>query len=317
MTARALRKEFGDHVAVDDVDLVVPAGVVLGIVGPSGCGKTTLMRLITGISRPTSGELEVFGVEPTKLTSTMRRRFGYMPQLPVLFPNLTLWGNLTFAASVYGMPLRGQRKRLKELLDFVDLSAHRNKLLAHCSGGMQRRLTLAATMVHDPELLVMDEPTAGVDPILRARFWEKFRELRDQGKTLLVPTQYVGEAANCDLVAIMSSGRLLTMVAPADMSRFAFDGDPMLVAFDGRLAGADVARLRDAPFVSSARWVDDGLLVVLEDAERDRDHLNAMLTSIGIDSTVAPYDASYDDMFVSIIERDRAAHADAPSELAA
>jgi len=297
-------KTYGSQTAVDGVSLSVPPGTIVGLIGPSGCGKTTLVKLMTGIARPTSGQVRVFGTDPVDFDTATRRRFGYMPQLPVLFPNLTVWGNLGFMASVYGMSLRHRRRRLAELLELVDLGQHRGKLLSECSGGMQRRLTLAATLVHDPELLFLDEPTAGVDPILRERFWEHFRSLRDQGRTIVVPTQYVGEAVACDLVAVMAAGRLVTVRDPHDLARFAYGGVPMEVAVtDGWVTGAELAELRAQPFVRSAVRTDEGLRAVVDDPTVDVERLRTHLERTqAIVSGIAPLEPSFDDIFVRIIE---------------
>ncbi len=223
---RGVRVVYGDQPALDGIDLVVQPGSIVGVIGPSGCGKSTLVRAITGIERPTEGEVRVFGIDPAAATSRQRGRLGYMPQLPVLFPHLSVAANLSFVASLYWVPWRGRRSRLAGLLDLVDLGPHRRKLVAELSGGMQRRLTLAATLVHDPRLLVLDEPTAGVDPLLRERFWSHFRNLRDEGRTIVVPTQYVNEAVSCDTVAVMAAGRLLIVETPDRLVELAYDGDP-------------------------------------------------------------------------------------------
>jgi ABC-2 type transport system ATP-binding protein len=301
---RAAGKVYGTQTAVDDITLTVPPGLIVGLIGPSGCGKTTLVKLMTGIARPTSGEVRVFGQDPVAFDTATRRRFGYMPQLPVLFPNLTVWGNLGFMSSVYGMSLRHRRRRLTELLDLVDLGQHRRKLLSECSGGMQRRLTLAATLVHDPELLFLDEPTAGIDPILRERFWEHFRTLRDDGRTIVVPTQYVGEAVACDLVAVMAAGRLITVSSPDGLARFAFGGVPLRVDIgDGWVTGNELAGLRAQPYVRSAQRTDDGLTVVVDDPERDTQHLRAQLAATqAVVTDITPLEPSFDEIFVRIVE---------------
>jgi len=301
---RGVTKDFSEQRALDEVDLTIPAGVIVGLIGPSGCGKSTLIRLLTGIARPTTGTVRVFGSDPASFNTRQRRRFGYMPQLPVLFPNLTVWGNLNFIASVYGMSLRRRRRHLLRLLELVDLSEHRHKRLAECSGGMQRRLTLAATLVHDPEVLYLDEPTAGVDPILRERFWEHFRTLRDQGHTVVVPTQYVGEAVSCDVVAVMAAGRVITMQRPDTLARFAYGGEPLSVDLgDGWLSGPQLATLRQQPFVRSVRRTDEGLTVAVDDAAVDVVRLQQFLAAAGIGvRQVTPMDPTFDEMFVLIIE---------------
>ena len=173
---------YGDRGGVGGIDLDVEPGTILGLIGPSGCGKTTLLRVLAGVTVPTGGDVRVLGRSPMSFTAADRAQIGYLPQLPVLFPNLSVWRNLNFVASLYGVGLR-RRRRLREVLRFVDLLGDRRKRFRALSGGMQRRLALAATLVHDPELLLLDEPTAGVDPLLRERFWEHFRSLRDAGRT--------------------------------------------------------------------------------------------------------------------------------------
>jgi ABC-2 type transport system ATP-binding protein len=222
--AAGLVKRFGSELALDHVDLVVPSASIVGVIGPSGGGKTTLIRILTGVMAPTAGQVVVLGSNPTTAGASQRRRIGYMPQESVLFPNLSVWSNLQFVASLYAMPVR-RRRRLRGLLELVDLWEHRHKRLDRCSGGMQRRVALAATLVNDPELLFLDEPTAGVDPLLRERFWERFRAVRDAGRTIVVSTQYVGEAALCDLVAVMDHGRLIALASPDDLRRQALGVD--------------------------------------------------------------------------------------------
>jgi ABC-2 type transport system ATP-binding protein len=213
ISAKNLTKKFGGETAVQDVSFDVPRASIFGFIGPSGSGKTTTVRLLTGVYTPTEGEVIVLDRNPAKFSQGERARLGYMPQLFVLYPNLTVWENINFAASLYGMSLfRG--KRLKEALTFVELYEHRSKLARNISGGMLRRLSLAATLVHDPQLLFLDEPTAGIDPVLRRKFWDHFRELKDQGRTIFITTQYVSEADNCDLVGVQNNGKLILVDTP-------------------------------------------------------------------------------------------------------
>ena len=308
VVTEGLVKSFGDDRVLDGIDLTIPRGSILGLIGPSGCGKTTLVRQLIGLDAPTEGEVRTLGEVPTKFSTSTRSRLAYMPQLPVLFPTLSLWGNLTFISSVYGMRLRGRRHRLQRLLDLVDLRGDRHKQLADCSGGMQRRLSLAAALVHDPELMFLDEPTAGVDPILRARFWEHFRTLRDEGRTIVVPTQYVGEAAMCDLVAVISSGRLLTVLPPEQLGEFAHGGHVLLYTSSDDLRRADIDRLAALDGVRRVGRTDDGLRVVVADAEVDAPRVERELDSLGVTAEKVPFDPSYEDLFVTIVERDRAEH---------
>ncbi len=301
--ARDLERTYGGKGGLGHVTLEVPPGVIVGLVGPSGCGKTTLIRVLAGISRPTGGEVRVLGREPAHFTNTDRARLGYMPQQSVLFPTLSVWQNLGFAASLNGVGLR-RRRRMKDLLTFVGLLGDRRKLLARCSGGMQRRLALAATLVHDPELLLLDEPTAGIDPILRERFWDRFRQLRDQGRTLLVSTQYVGEAAECDLVAVMDHGRLVTFGTPQALRQQAFGGDVVEVRpQQGWLTRQELGRIAAEPWAISVTQRAETVVVVVADAEATLPLVVAHFERAGlavdaIEATVP----SYDDVFVALIE---------------
>lgn len=217
-------KHFLREVAVHGLNFKIPRGIIIGLIGPSGCGKTTTVRLSTGIYSPSEGEVRLLGLDPRRFNPYQRQLMGYMTQLFTLYPDLTVGENMNFAASLYGIGF-SRGKRIRQLLDFVELSPSSNKLARNISGGMQRRLALAATLVHDPALLFLDEPTAGIDPILRRKFWDHFQELRNSGKTVFVTTQYVNEAAYCDLVGIMSDGQLLSLESPDNLRRLAYGGD--------------------------------------------------------------------------------------------
>ncbi len=243
-----LTKQFGGQAAVENVSFDVPRGAVFGYIGPSGSGKTTTIRLLTGVYRPTAGEITVLGQPPTRFNQSMRARLGYMPQLFVLYPHLTVWENMNFAASLYGVtPFR--RKILEEALDFVELQEHRGKLARQISGGMQRRLSLAATLIHRPELIFLDEPTAGIDPVLRRKFWDHFKELQNEGRTLFITTQYVNEAAYCDLVGVMAEGRLVAVDTPDGLRHRALGGELIDLRTSAPLSMAQENEIRRMPFV--------------------------------------------------------------------
>lgn len=222
ISLRGVGKQFDDRWIVRDLDVDVAAGTILGMVGPSGCGKTTTVRLITGVYRPDEGEVMVLGADPTTRPTSRRTAVGYLPQSPVLFDDLTLWENLNFHASLNGMRWR-RGDRLRELLSLVALDGEQRKLVRDASGGMRRRLALAATLVHDPALLILDEPTAGIDPILRRQLWDHFRQLGDLGRTVVVTTQHVDEAANCDIVVVLDEGRVVAVGSPDELRQAAID----------------------------------------------------------------------------------------------
>src|SRR6195256_3878061 len=218
-------RRYGDMAAVDDISLQVNAGTILGVIGPSGSGKTTMIRMLTGTLEPTSGNLTVLGHTPRKFTRHAREKIGYMPQHFVLYEELTASENLSFVASLFGLlwPKRG--RRVTEAVKLVELWDARGRRARQLSGGMQRRLELACALVHDPVLLFVDEPTAGLDPMLRQKVWTEFRRLRELGRTLVVTTQNVGEADYCDSVAVLARGRLIALAAPDDLRRMALGGE--------------------------------------------------------------------------------------------
>ncbi|HSM71265.1 MAG TPA: ABC transporter ATP-binding protein [Anaerolineales bacterium] len=264
---RDLTKSFGDEVAVDSLNMSIPKGSIFGLVGPSGCGKTTTIRLLTGIYRPTEGEISVLGKNPAEFSSKDREKLGYLLQHFVLYPDLTVWENLNFSASFYGVGMF-RNKRLNELLDFVELSEHKNKISRVLSGGMNRRLSLAATLVHNPELIFLDEPTAGIDPILRQKFWDYFKDLQKDGRTLLITTQYVGEAEYCDLVGIMFEGRLLQVDTPDKLRRSAFGGEIVALIANERIDYEHRKHFESLPFVNGkVKVVDDNEIEIIVEGD--------------------------------------------------
>lgn len=298
-----LTKRFANEAAVEGVTFSVPQGTIFGFIGPSGSGKTTTIRMLTGYYAPTEGIVEVFGRAPTKFSQGMRARIGYMPQLFVLYPNLSVWENLNFAASVYGMSFRRQ-KQLFEVLDFVDLKDHRNKLARNISGGMQRRLALAATLVHDPDLVFLDEPTAGIDPMLRAKFWDRFRDMRQDGRTLFVTTQYVGEAAYCDLVGVMGDGRLLAVDTPHGLRYQAFGGDIVDLRTAEMLDYRLVRQLDDLHLIKGnmIRTSDHSVRFTVEEASTAMPAIMEWCREQGVViESIEEYQPPFDDVFVEIV----------------
>jgi ABC-2 type transport system ATP-binding protein len=225
LTAASLTR--GRVTLVHELSFRIEPATICGLLAPSGGGKTTTLRLITGVYLPTTGMVRVFGRSPDRFTLADRGRIGYMPQQFVLYPGLSVRRNLEFVAGIYGLAGAARTARIDELLATVDLTAARDRQAGRLSGGMQRRLQLAATMLHQPDLLIIDEPTAGIDPILRARFWEYFRHLRDAGRTLLITTQYVTEAEHCDQVVMLRAGRIVAAGSPEAIRARAFGAEAL------------------------------------------------------------------------------------------
>jgi ABC-2 type transport system ATP-binding protein len=308
-----LTRCFGQQTVLDRVDLDVRAGTIVGLIGPSGCGKTTLIRTMVGIRQPDAGEISVLGTTPSEFTEADRARIGYMPQLPALLPGLSIIDNLRFAASLYGVNIRGRRRRMREMLQFVGLADDPKKLAGTASGGMRRRLALAQTLIHDPELIFLDEPTAGIDPILRDRFWQHFRRLRDHGRTLIVSTQYVGEASDCDVVAVMAQGRIVTLAPPDELRRRAFGGDLIELRPErGWFTADEIGKLSTEPYVARADRTAAGARVVVEDAAMDTPRIIEAVRQMDIGAVALDQlTPDYDDVFVAIMRAAAAVGAEA------
>jgi ABC-2 type transport system ATP-binding protein len=294
-------------VAVDDLNFEIPKGSIFGFIGPSGSGKTTTIRLLTGIYKPTTGEVQVLGRKPSKFSKGDRRKLGYLTQHFILYPDLTVWENMNFAASIYGVPYL-RSKRLNSLLDFVELSEDKHKLARDLSGGMQRRLALASTLIHKPELLFLDEPTAGIDPVLRRKIWDYFDTLRAEGITLFVTTQYVGEAAYCDLVGVMAEGRLLMVDTPEGLRRRAFGGDVIVMRTVGNLPFNLIPEIERMEYVIPpvVQTSNHEMNIVVNEANTAIPKMMEWAQGHNIDiESIGEYNPPFDDVFVKLVKQEQ------------
>jgi ABC-2 type transport system ATP-binding protein len=308
-------KRFGDDIAVDDITLTVRSGTILGVIGPSGSGKTTTIRMLTGALAPTEGRVRVLGEDPRAFLRQTRERIGYMPQQFTLYPDLTARENVDFVASLFGILWRTRHRRTREVLQLVDLWDARGRRAGRLSGGMQRRLELACALVHDPDLMFLDEPTAGIDPILRVKVWDELHRLRDDGRTLLVTTQYVNEAEACDMVALISGGRLIALAEPEDLRRDAMGGDVVEIQTTNAF---DPAPLADLPTVRTIeRQGPTSLRVRVDDAATAMPEVVEAITQRG-GEVVSVNEArpSFDEVFAILVERDRLGRGVADGEAA-
>ena len=247
INVRGMTKRFGALTAVDHIDLEVRQGEICGFLGPNGSGKTTFIRMLCGLLRPDEGRGTCLGHNVITESEAIKRQVGYMTQRFSFYEDLSIAENLDFVARMYAVPHR--REAVRTSLDRLGLSARKQQLAGQLSGGWKQRLALAACMIHDPKLLLLDEPTAGVDPKARREFWEQIHELAAQGLTFLITTHYMDEAERCHRLAYITTGKLLThgtvteVIEHSRLTTWSVSG-PNLVEL--------AQRLREAPGVQQA-----------------------------------------------------------------
>lgn len=255
ISARRLSKRFGDLVAVDGVDFDVEVGECFGLLGPNGAGKTTTVRMIHAFTPITAGDLVVLGLRVDYEPVAVKRRLGVVPQEENLDPDLTPWENLMVFARYFDIPRAEAQRRAADLLEFVGLTSRAASPLDELSGGMKRRLLIARALLNQPELLILDEPTTGLDPQARHLVWHRLRALKAQGVTQVLTTHYMEEAAQlCDRVALMYAGRILRQGHPADLIRAEVGEEVIEIRGDEALHRAVVAALDG----KSLRWEQAG-----------------------------------------------------------
>ncbi|MCG3083824.1 ABC transporter ATP-binding protein [Anoxybacillus sp. LAT_35] len=212
-----VHKQFHKKEVIHDVSLTVNKGEIFGMLGPSGAGKTTIVKMIAGIDTATKGELHVLGTRMPNL-QTMAR-LGFMAQSDALYGELTALENLHFFASIYGLKGKKRKDRIEEVLELVNLTDDMKKAVHQFSGGMKRRLSLAAALLHEPEVLILDEPTVGIDPLLRQAIWEELERIRQKGTTIVVTTHVMDEADKCMRLAMIRDGRLIAVGSPDELKK--------------------------------------------------------------------------------------------------
>jgi ABC-2 type transport system ATP-binding protein len=273
---RGLTKRFGPFTAVDGITFDIRSGEVLGYLGPNGSGKTTTIRMLLGLLLPSGGHGTVFGFDIARQSESIRRRVGYMSQRFALYDELTALENLTFYAGVYGA---GEEERVQHALRTVGLEREARTRAGELPIGWRQRLALATAIVHQPALLVLDEPTSGVDPVARRAFWDLIYDLAEQGVTALVTTHYMDEAEYCNRVGIMRRGRLLAMDTPSALKRSGLQGVAWDVVAEPVL---DALRLlQDSPDVARAGLTGDHLRAITSSATKAED-LSAVLVGGGV-----------------------------------
>jgi ABC-2 type transport system ATP-binding protein len=305
--AHALTRRFGSLTAVDAVDLEVRRGEIFGCLGPNGSGKSTLMRMLLGLLRPSAGTARVLGHEIPRDVERLRSDVGYMTQRFSLYEDLTVRENLDFAASIFGLYGRVHRERVAGALSEYGLERYEKMRAATLSGGWKQRLGLAAATIHAPPLLVLDEPTAGVDPQSRREFWEKLFELAAGGTTIFVSTHYMDEAVRCHRLCMLRDGRRVAVGAPRALT--AALGSRVIEISD-TAADRAIAALRGSELVASTTQLGDTVHVLLREGAPSAavagTALERFLASAGLPGASArPSPANLEDVFVALLLGER------------
>jgi ABC-2 type transport system ATP-binding protein len=294
-----LTRSFGDVVAVDRLSLRVRRPEILGLVGPDGAGKTTTLRMLAGILAPTSGSARVLGYDVARQSEAVKAGIGYMSQRFSLYADLSVEENLAFFADIYRVPRREREARMVELLDFARLAPFRRRRAEFLSGGMKQKLALACTLINRPQLLLLDEPTTGVDPVARREFWSILYRLLTQGQTILVSTPYMDEAERCSRVGFMAAGRLLTVGTPNELQS---SYPREILELRARPADLATAAARAVPGVFDVQTFGETLHLVVADAAATREPVRAALAAAGLEVlSLRPIGATMEDVFMALL----------------
>ena len=302
--ARGLHRAFGQIRAVDGVDLVVRPGEAYGLVGPDGAGKTTTLRLLVGALRPDAGAVSVAGIAMAQAPDVARASIGYLAQRFSLYGDLTVAENLRFFAEVRGIRGDPYTRRAADLLRFVGLAGFEERRAEALSGGMKQKLGLACALVHEPQVLLLDEPTGGVDPITRQEFWKLLIRLLAEGRSIIVSTPYMDEAERCTRVGFMHSGRILVEGSPHQLTA-SFEGH--VLELDARPRGAAKALAAADPDVQDVMAFGDRLHLRVRDAAGPLERLPVTLAAAGIHvERLRPIAPTLEDLFISLLAKGEA-----------
>lgn len=296
---QALSRSFGTTTAVDRLDLEVASGEIFGLVGPDGAGKTTTMRMLTGILEPTSGTATVAGCDVLRDAERLKEHVGYMSQRFGLYPDLTVAENITFYADIYGVPGRERAGRMDELLGFSNLTPFKQRLAGNLSGGMKQKLGLACALIHTPQILFLDEPTNGVDPVSRRDFWRILYQLVRDGVTIFVSTAYLDEAERCNRLALLHNGRLLGLGTPDEVKRL-MPGALLEVRTSAPRRTA--ALLREHLRGATVGLFGDRVHVATTQAAATEQATRELVAQAGFELiSLRPIEPSLEDVFVSVL----------------
>jgi len=295
-----LEKRFGRFVAVAGISFTVRKGEILGFLGPNGAGKSTVIRVLCGLLKPSAGRVRVAGIDVVRDPEAVRQRIGYMSQKFSLYPDLTVAENLRFFGRVYGVSNGALPGRMRFALEMAGLAGRADALVSELASGWKQRLALACAILHEPDILFLDEPTSGVDPLSRRRFWDLIHELAAGGVTVLVSTHHMDEAEYCNRIALIDRGRLIALGSPSELKHRSLGGELLLVECGALGRALDLL----AGFVP-ARDVavfGNAMHVLVDEAEAGGRELAAFLNAHGVEGVrVARIDPSLEDAFVHLV----------------
>ena len=298
-----LTKQFDSFTAVDQISYIVRRGEIFGFLGPNGAGKTTMIRMLLGLLAPTSGRATVLGFDIVRQTAQIRQRIGYMSQRFSLYNDLTVAENLDFFGGIYGVKGKRFQEREKYVLKMAGLQSRERELAKNLSGGWRQRLALGCAILHEPEMLFLDEPTAGVDPISRREFWELLYTLSEEGRTIFVTTHYMDEAEHCHRLAFIQRGRLVAIGSPEAIKREKMRGQ--VLEIDCAAPQQAINALRSMNLFDEISLYGAQIHVVAEDIEVHRTRIKAVLREAGSEirsmDVIAP---SLEDVFIASVRGD-------------
>ena len=300
---KGLTKRFGDLVAVDGVDLEILRGEIFGLLGPNGAGKTTIIRMLGGLTLPTTGGATVLGFDIVKDTRKVKDRIGVVPQNNVLDRDINVYRNLKYHAKLHGIPAARIDPKIDEVLAFTELKAKRDSKIDDLSGGMKRRLVVAKAMMHDPEVFILDEPTTGLDPQSRRLVWDKVRSFRERDMTIILTTHYMDEAdALCDRIGIIDHGKVIVLGTPEELKASLGAQTILEVKVYEGTQGAILAGLEGQPFTEDVFAEGDKIMLRTNDKKAAAVH---MLTRHVVDvETLQFREPSLEDVFIELTGRE-------------
>lgn len=293
-----LTVKFGDFVAVNNISFSVKAGEIFGFLGANGAGKTTTIRVLCGLIIPTSGRIQISNISSEDGSEALKSKVGYMSQKFTLYNDLTVDENFAFTASLRKLPGSILKKRKNELLEFINFSKPTNTLVRDLPGGIKQQVSLAASILHDPEIVFLDEPTAGVTPTARARFWALIRKLSNNGKTVFVTTHYMDEAEQCGRIALMRAGEIIALDSPENLKKNTFPGSLFELDPKGDLPDDILMRLRTSEAIDSIDSYGMRYHLTIRDPLKWKSLRNDLPTSFEI----REIDPSLEDVFIRLVE---------------